>query len=207
MGLKLLLVFAITEFLLSLTPGPAVLLVVSQAVRVGFRSSITGVIGILTGNAFYFVLSALGLAALLSTSVVLFQVVRWLGAGYLIFVGIRMLISKEQAREGQIVTSRTRQSLALFSQGLVTQLSNPKALVFFTALLPQFVSPGGKILAQFVCLGLISIAVEFPVLAVYGLLADKGSNVMPQRWTTLPQRIGGGFLIAAGIGLVSMRSR
>jgi homoserine/homoserine lactone efflux protein len=161
MSLKLLVVFAITEFLLSLTPGPAVLLVISQAIRAGFKSSTVGIIGILTGNTFYFVLSALGLATLLSTSFTLFQVVRWLGAAYLILVGIRMLISSEVAKEGEISTARTRQSLALFSQGLVTQLSNPKALVFFTALLPQFVSPGGKIFAQFVTLGLISIAVEF----------------------------------------------
>jgi homoserine/homoserine lactone efflux protein len=89
MSFKLLLVFAMTEFLLSQTPGPAVLLVVSHGMKVGFRPSLRGTLGVLAGNAIYFVLSALGLGALLLASATLFQAIRWLGAAYLVFIGLR----------------------------------------------------------------------------------------------------------------------
>ena len=94
-SLRLLLVFAITEFLLCLTPGPAVLLVVSQSVRSGFKSSLRATAGILTGNAIYFALSALGLGALLLSSALLFQIIKWVGVLYLVFIGLKMLLAKK----------------------------------------------------------------------------------------------------------------
>jgi threonine/homoserine/homoserine lactone efflux protein len=210
MSLKLLLVFAVTEFLMSLTPGPAVFLVISQGMHAGFRGSLRGIAGILAGNTIYFALSALGLGALLVASASLFQIIKWLGIAYLIVMGVRMVLKREtKDAVGQKMKSR----LALFSQGLITQLSNPRAIVFFTALLPQFISPGarnpgwmgGSMAAQFVVLGLVSIAVEFPVLAAYGWLADRGGNLIPQRFSALPERVAGAFLIGAGIGLAAMR--
>lgn len=209
MSLKLILVFALTEFLLCLTPGPAVLLVVSQGVTAGFKPSLRGTLGILAGNAIYFFLSALGLGALLLASAPLFQIIKWLGIAYLILTGIRMLVSRGEAEtpdDATVASTVTRdRSLKLFSQGLLTQLANPKAIIFFTALLPQFISPGGPVLVQFLLLGVVSIAVEFPVLISYGWLAQRSSRLIPERLSSLPQRIAGGFLICAGVGLASMR--
>src|SRR5689334_18092311 len=93
MSLKLLALFALTELLLSLTPGPAVLLVISQGMRRGLSSSIMSALGILTGNAVYFALSAVGLGVLLKASAPLFEVIRWAGVAYLIFTGSRILWS------------------------------------------------------------------------------------------------------------------
>lgn len=205
MSVKLLLVFAVTELLLSLTPGPAVFLVVSQGMKAGFKPSLRGTLGILTGNAVYFALSALGLGALLLASATLFQAIKWLGAAYLIFVGVRMLISKSESLEVGERAVMSRRSLKLFSQGLITQLSNPKAIVFFTALLPQFITPGERMFEQFLILGLVSIAVELPVLAAYGWAAERGGKLIPERFSSLPDRIAGVFLIGAGVGLASMR--
>ena len=207
MTLKILLIFAVTELLMSMTPGPAVLLVVSQGMRFGFTSSIRGTLGILTGNAIYFALSAAGLGALLLASATLFEIIRWVGVAYLVYVGLRMLISKGDAQAAEDrSTSLRRRSLKLFSQGLLTQLSNPKAIVFFTALLPQFVTPGHHVFRQFLVLGITSISVEFPVLLVYGLIADRGISLIPKgRLSALPERVAGAFLIGAGIGLASMR--
>lgn len=108
MSPRLLLVFALTEFLLCLTPGPAVLLVVSQGVTAGFKPSLRGAAGILTGNAIYFFLSALGLGVLLLASAPLFQIIKWLGIAYLILTGIRMLVSRGEAGtpDDATVTSR-----------------------------------------------------------------------------------------------------
>ena len=206
MTLKLLLIFAVTEFLLSMTPGPAVLLVVSQGMKFGFASSIRGTLGILTGNAIYFALSAAGLGALLIASATLFEVIRWVGVAYLVYVGVRMLISKTDSQTIVDKSTSPRRSLKLFSQGLITQLSNPKAIVFFTALLPQFISPGNQVFQQFLLLGVTSIAVEFPVLLVYGLIAERGVSMIPKgRLSAVPDRVAGAFLIGAGIGLASMR--
>lgn len=122
MSLRLLLLFAITEFLLCLSPGPAVLLVISQAVKNGFHSSLKGAGGILAGNSIYFVLSALGLGALLMSSATLFQVIKWAGAAYLVLIGLRMLLSKTTAEETDQGLVTPKRSIRLSSEGLVTMI-------------------------------------------------------------------------------------
>jgi homoserine/homoserine lactone efflux protein len=205
-SLRVLLVFAITEFLLCLTPGPAVLLVVSQSVRSGFKSSLRGAAGILTGNALYFALSALGLGALLMSSTSLFQIIKWVGVAYLIFIGLKMLLAKKSLADSNQLPTAQKGSMRLFSEGLVTQLSNPKAIVFFSALLPQFVSSAGGVLKQFTVLGIVSLAIEFSVLLSYGWAAERGSRLaLKGRFSLLTDRIAGGFLIGAGLGLAATR--
>lgn len=205
MSLKLLALFALTELLLSLTPGPAVLLVVSQGIRQGLRSSISSALGILTGNAVYFVLSAVGLGALLIASASLFEVIRWLGIAYLIFTGLKILLSTfrranvdSEVRIDENVQSPKR----AFAQGLLTQLLNPKAIVFFTALLPQFVSPEANLAMQFGVLAITSIVVEFFVLLLYGYFADKSRSLISKgRFASWSDRIAGTCLIGVGVSL------
>ena len=206
MSLRLLLVFAVTEFLLCLTPGPAVLLVVSQAVKNGFKSSLKGAAGILTANALYFALSALGLGALLMSSATLFQIIKWVGAAYLVFIGLKMLLIRERLAGTDQDMVTPKRSVRLFSEGLATQLSNPKAIVFFSALLPQFVSKDGGVLAQFIVLGIVSLAIELVVLLSYGWAAERGSRmILKGKFSLLTDRIAGGFLVCAGLGLAATR--
>ncbi|MCG8607617.1 LysE family translocator [bacterium] len=205
MSLELLVIFAFTEFSLSLTPGPAVFLVISQGMKAGFKPSLRGTLGILSGNVLYFSLSALGLGALLMASATLFQAIKYLGAAYLIVIGVKMLIWKRESLTPQKSSAASNLSLRLFSEGLLTQLSNPKAIVFFTALLPQFVTPGESMWEQFIVLGLVSIAVEFPVLVAYGWVAERGGKLIPEKYTGLPERIAGVFLLGAGLGLAAIR--
>lgn len=197
-----LLLFAATELLLSLTPGPAVLLVVSQGMRRGAAVSRRGAAGILTGNAIYFALSAAGLGALLIASKRVFDVLQLAGAAYLVLLGVKMLLwpSREE------VTARVTEDrgTGAFLQGLVTQLANPKAIVFFTALLPQFVDPAKPVAMQFVILGVISILVELPVLLFYGYAADRG-RALYGKHAPLVERLAGACLIAAGAKLAAMR--
>ena len=197
-----LLLFAATELLLSLTPGPAVLLVVSQGIRRGYRSSTRGAAGILTGNAIYFALSAAGLGALLIASKRVFDVLQIAGAA----------LSRADRREDADQAGASRGTATIedtvgagsFLQGLVTQLSNPKAIVFFTALLPQFVDPTRPIAMQFIILGVISIVVELPVLLLYGYAADRG-RARYGKHAPLFERLAGACLIAAGAKLAAMR--
>jgi threonine/homoserine/homoserine lactone efflux protein len=203
MSIEIILIFAATEFLLSLAPGPAVLLVVGQGMRAGFSSSVKGSLGILTGNAVYFALSAFGLGAVLLASAKMFTIIKYAGVAYLVYLGVQMILTKTEPEEDMLIQQiRPNKSFKLFSQGLITQLSNPKAVVFFTALLPQFVTPAnGNITAQFLTLGVVSIAIELPILLLYGWLAERGQKLLPTRWVTLPDRIGGAFLVATGITL------
>jgi homoserine/homoserine lactone efflux protein len=106
MSLKLLLVFAVTEFLLSLTPGLAVLLVFSQGIESGFSPSLRGAAGILTGNAIYFFLCAFGLGTLLLASATLFEIIRWLGIAYLVLTGIRLEERLAPLWAGQILNGK-----------------------------------------------------------------------------------------------------
>lgn len=203
---KLWIVFTVTEFFLSMTPGPAVLLVISQGMKFGGRASLKGTLGILSGNTLYFILSAAGLGTLLLASAQLFQIIKWLGAAYLIFLGIKMFLSKGELTEQIEGTSAQQVSRKLFSQGLITQLANPKAIIFFTALLPQFITTNENLLLQFFILGVTSIVVEFPVLMAYGWIAERGRSLLPKgRFASMPDRVAGIFLIGTGIGLATIR--
>lgn len=201
-----LLLFAATELLLSMTPGPAVLLVVSLGMRRGFASSRRGAAGILAGNAIYFTLSAAGLGALLIASKRVFDVLQIAGAAYLVLMGVKMLIvprRPEVTRRPDDPATRLLDK-GSFPQGLLTQLANPKALVFFTALLPQFVDSSKPMTVQFLVLGVISIAVELPVLLLYGLAADRG-RALYGKHASLIERLSGACLIAAGAKLAATR--
>jgi homoserine/homoserine lactone efflux protein len=198
-----LLLYTATEILLCLTPGPAVLLIISQGIRRGFRSSTRGAAGILVGNSIYFVLSAAGLGALMLASKRVFDVLQIAGAAYLALLGLKMMIRPQRIDTAPAVTDD--RSAGSFVQGLLTQLANPKAIVFFTALLPQFVDPTGNVAMQLLVLGVISILVELPVLLMYGFAADRG-RARYGRHAPLFERLAGACLIAAGAKLAAMRA-
>jgi threonine/homoserine/homoserine lactone efflux protein len=196
--------FVITEIVLSLTPGPAVLFVISQGLRHGGARSIWANIGILSGNAFYFFLSATGLGALLLASHTLFLGVKWLGAAYLIYLGISAFLSK--SANGHLVQEISGTPKVngprLWLRGFGLQVANPKALIFFTALLPQFINPAEPVAWQVLILGISSVVGEFFVLVGYGVLAGRAAHLarLP-RFVRLTDRIAGMLLVGAGAGL------
>jgi threonine/homoserine/homoserine lactone efflux protein len=196
------LAFCATELVLSFTPGPAVLLVVSTALTLGGRAGMAASVGILAANTGYFVLSATGLGAVLLTSWPLFQLIKWIGAGYLIWLGLRLLVSSAPPAGLPAVPSGGR----AFWRGFATQGANPKALLFFTALLPQFVDPHAAIPAQVLLLGVSSVLIELTALGAY-----VAACRLSRRWTQAPglasllRRGGGVMLIAAGAQLAAIR--
>lgn len=207
MSFEVWLLFLVSELVLCLTPGPAVLLVVSQGMRRGFRASVAGSAGVLSVNALWFTFSAVGLGGILLASATLFGVVKWVGAAYLVYLGLRMLVfSFVRGGGGQASGAIPRQG-RMFTQGLLTQIANPKAIVFFTALLPQFVSPEGNLILQFAILGVTSVAAEFCVLLAYGWSAQKGARLLGEKAADLFERVGGALLIFAGIGLAATDRR
>jgi homoserine/homoserine lactone efflux protein len=197
--------FAGTETVLCLTPGPAVLFVLSSALRAGARKSIFSNLGILAANTVYFVLSALGVGSLLAASFDLFSVIKWIGAAYLVYLGLRAIFGKSQIVPDGAPRKETSAG-RMFADGFILQASNPKAIIFFTALLPQFVDPRAPIAPQMTILAMTSVAIEFCVLSGYGIAAGRASAIARRpRYAAWTNRVAGGLLICAGAGLATLR--
>jgi homoserine/homoserine lactone efflux protein len=198
--------FAVTETALCFTPGPAVLLVLSQGLARGTASSIWSNLGILAGNTMYFFLSATGLGAALLASYELFSVIRWVGAAYLIWLGITAFVGTSPVFSVSRAHDAPARRGRIFMNGFVLQASNPKALVFFTALLPQFIDPHASVLTQVTILAVTSVLIEFFVLLAYGAMAGRLTELAKRpRFARLANRIAGSMLISAGIGMARLR--
>ena len=207
MSVEIWLLFVLTEGALCLTPGPAVLLVLSQGMTRGTRASVSANLGILAGNACYFALSATGLGAVLLASYDLFSLIRWVGAGYLVWLGAMAFIGKATVLAVTPSADAPTSWGRTFLNGLVLQVSNPKALVFFTALLPPFIGPRGSVVAQIAILGVTSVVIEFLVLLAYGALAGRLTPVASrQRFQTIANRIAGAMLVGAGVSVALPKS-
>ncbi|MGH7894550.1 MAG: LysE family translocator [Candidatus Binatia bacterium] len=197
--------FLVTETVLCLTPGPAVLLVLSQGLRRGAVASWWSSLGILAGNTFYFVLSATSLGAILVTSYDLFAAIRWIGAAYLVWLGVTTFVGRSPALSVTPARGVARPA-RLVLDGFVLQMSNPKALVFFTALLPQFIDPAASVMSQIAILAVTSLVVELAVLSTYGALAGRATALAAEpRFATATNRVAGSLLVAAGLGTAAIR--
>jgi homoserine/homoserine lactone efflux protein len=197
--------FAVTETALCFTPGPAVLLILSQGLARGTVASIWSNLGILGGNSVYFLVSATGLGAVLVASYELFAAIRWVGAAYLVWLGVLALRGQSAALSMRPVDP-TATGPRMFLNGVVLQAANPKALAFFTALLPQFVDPRASIVVQVAILGGTSVMIEFLVLLLYGALAGRLTALATRpRFGRLANRLAGSMLIGAGVGMAAIR--
>jgi len=192
------LLFVLMETPLCLTPGPAVLFVFAHGLRYGGAKSVWASLGILSANAFYFALSATGLGVLVKTSHNAFLIVKYAGAAYLIYLGAKMIFGKSSALTA---TSDTQtpdvRGSQILGRGILLQMANPKALMFFTAFLPQFVSPNAPIGKQMLILGVTSTVLEFFILAGYGWFAGRLAEL------TKSVRIARRLNVTAGLMLVT----
>jgi len=189
--------YVLTEATLSLSPGPAVMLIIAFGLARGARGAVFATLGILTANGLYFALSATGLGALVASSPKVFAGLKWAGAGYLVVVGVRALVG----HSSPITISQARpedRPRAMYLAGLTLQLANPKTLIFFVAILPQFIDPALPIAAQMLWLAGGSMLPEFFILAGYGYLASRAAGLTADpryvRWT---DRCAGLLVLAA----------
>jgi threonine/homoserine/homoserine lactone efflux protein len=165
-----LALFVGAALLLLVVPGPSVLYIVTQSVSHGRRAGMASVAGITTGTLVHIAAATIGLSALLASSALAFDVVKYLGAAYLILVGIRRLAGLEKAEQAEVPG---RRSLGrLYRQGIVVNTLNPKTALFFLAFLPQFVdSTRGAAWAQILLLGLLFAGLGFVSDGVWALVA------------------------------------
>lgn len=158
--LPLLLAFVAASLALALTPGPAVVYIIARTVAQGRACGLSSVAGVALGNLANAVGAAIGLAALFAVSSTAFTVVKWAGAAYLVYLGIRMWRTPAAAPQDPALPRAEAQPLArVFRDGFVVALLNPKTTLFFAAFLPQFLDAHGSPLLQTVALGMVFCAI------------------------------------------------
>ena len=206
MDLSTWVAFAVLETILCITPGPAVLFVVGTTLSRGRGAGLAATAGIITGNTMYFVLSATSLGAILLASYQLFTVVRYVGAAYLIYLGLRALFGKHDNAGGPSTPLGMTKARSAYAGGTITQLSNPKALIFFSALLPQFVDPHRWLVGQVTILGVTSQVIEALVMLAYILLASGvARSARKSVLANVFERVAGAFLIGAALKLAFIK--
>ena len=193
-------IFALTGLALLVIPGPAVLYVVTRSIDHGRSAGIASVFGITTGTVVHVLLAAVGLSSLVLASRVAYDSVRYVGAAYLVLLGLQRLLTRRSDDGVQGAVSRS--SRALYTQGLVVNLTNPKTIVFIFAFIPQFVDVGaGHVWLQVLVLGLTFAALGFVSDSCYAFLAGAIADRL--RGTPLIARIerwfGGTVLIGLGV--------
>lgn len=191
------MLFAGAVLVICIVPGPNVFMTLSFALSRGFAAASRAVIGTAFASVIFLTVSAFGLIAVLVASKAAFEVIRIAGAGYLIFLGARLLIAA--ARAGSSSDVRVVLTGHPFMQGFVTHVSNPKALLYWTAVLPQFVDNREQPTGQLLLLGLLGMSIGVSVLLLYAALAVHTRHVLDR--PHISQRIdivAGLFFLAAG---------
>lgn len=185
------------------------LLVVSQSLSKGPWAGLAACAGILAANTAYFALSATSVGALLVQSAEVFTAIKWLGAAYLVWLGAKMIVGRHSAIQSASTTSSgstARDTRNAFSIAVITQGANPKALIFFTAILPQFISATSPVVPQILILGISSVVIEFLVLGLYVATCHTARGLIHQSRFVVPiQRLAGVFLVLAGARLAVSR--
>ncbi|HET7554811.1 MAG TPA: LysE family translocator [Gaiellaceae bacterium] len=200
-----LALFVGAALLLLVVPGPSVLYIVTQSVSHGRRAGIASVAGITTGTLVHIAAATIGLSALLASSAAAFDVVKYLGAAYLIVVGLRRLAGRDRLDEPD--DHAPRDLGCLYRQGIVVNTLNPKTALFFLAFLPQFVDPGrGAAWAQILALGLLFAALGFVSDGTWALVAGTlGDRLRRSRRYPAVQRYVSGSVFV-GLGAVAALS-
>jgi threonine/homoserine/homoserine lactone efflux protein len=166
--------FVAAALALLLVPGPAVLYIVARSIDQGRVAGLVSVLGVHLGSLVHVAAAAIGLSSLLVSSAVAFSVVKYAGASYLIYLGVRALLSREEPREVEVRPARLR---TLLRQGAVVNILNPKTALFFLAFLPQFVDPdAGHVALQLIFLGLVFVALGLVTDGLYALAAGTAGE-------------------------------
>lgn len=192
--------FVVASLTLLLTPGPAVMYVVTRSVDQGRKAGLISVLGIQTGTFVHVVGAALGISALLLSSALVFDLVKYLGAAYLIYLGVRKLMTPVKREE--IVVTQEKNLRATYLQGVVVAILNPKTALFFLAFLPQFVDASqGQTTLQTLILGMTFLLMALVTDGMYALLSGTaGQWLKASVWYLRFQRyLAGGVYVGLGV--------
>lgn len=186
---------------LTASPGPSVLLCLTKSVSLGFRSSFFAALGSLTAILIILTLSFTGLGLVVAKSEMAFSVIKWCGAAYLIYLGYKAITSSQESydlADDKLGTSS--KCLPHYISGFIVGASNPKAIVFFTALFPQFINTEASMLLQYLVLASTFLVLELSWLLIYSYMGLRSSKwLLKDGRAKIFNRITGGVFIGAGL--------
>ena len=198
------LAFFIAAIVLAVTPGPGIAYVVARTAASGRSEGLASCLGTGLGGLLHVAAAALGLSLLLAQSAVAFSVVKYLGAAYLVFLGVRLLLSKARSTAPAAASGGPRRA---FIEGIVVEALNVKTALFFLAFLPQFVQAGGSAAAQLVVMGCVCVVLNtlVDVLAVFGSVRLLRSGVTARSRALALNRASGLTLVGLGLYVAAAR--
>jgi threonine/homoserine/homoserine lactone efflux protein len=194
--------FVVAALVLLVIPGPSVLYIVARSIEGGRSAGLVSVLGVQTGAMVHIAFAAVGLSAILASSAVAFSVVKWFGAAYLVWLGLRQIFGRDEGDKD--VTVEPARLSRVFSQGVIVNILNPKTALFFLAFLPQFVDPArGAAWTQILLLGATFVILALCSDGLYALLSGTAGGWLRRRMQGATFRRGqrfvsGGILIALG---------
>jgi len=191
-----LLLFIGAELIFSLTPGPTVMMISAYGFKGGFRDALAAIAGTQTGNTLWYVICVTGLGALVTASPSLFHAIRLLGAAYLVWLGASAIWKSFHAAPDQ---HGPRLMGKPYVQATLTQMGNPKAILFFGAIVPQFLDTHGPLMPQYLIMFVVTFIGESIILTSYGWLASHGGRLAGLRHAVWRERISGVVLLALGV--------
>ncbi|WP_439587787.1 LysE family translocator [Hydrogenophaga sp.] len=201
-----LLIFALVSLVGIATPGPTVLLALSNGSRYGVRASLPGMAGAVVSDFVLIAAVALGLGALLAASEFAFSVVKWVGVAYLAYLGVRMLMSTGTlAVPGDDPGALPPSGRSIFMRSFFVAVSNPKGYLMFTAFLPQFIVPTEPQFAQYATLAITFAVIDFMVMLVYAVAGVQALRVLKANGVLWLDRCCGGVLLALAGSLALYR--
>jgi threonine/homoserine/homoserine lactone efflux protein len=199
--------FVVAAVALLVVPGPAVLYIVTRSVEQGRAAGLVSVLGVHLGSLVHIAAAAVGLSSLLVSSAVAFNVVKYLGAAYLVFLGVRALLTRVERTDVEV---RPAPLGTLLGQGAVVNVLNPKTALFFFAFLPQFVDPTrGSAALQIVFLGLVFVALGVVSDGLYALVAGTAGNWLrsSRAFFAVRRYVSGSVFIGLGLAAAFSGSR
>jgi threonine/homoserine/homoserine lactone efflux protein len=204
--LELWLAFVTTYTVISIIPGPSVLLITGQALSRGNKAAFMCILGELIGDAVLVGLSLFGVGAILAASSELFQIVKWVGVFYMAYLGYRQIVEARQYGVNLSPTTKRSDGMSSLKAGFFTAVLNPKAIIFYVAFLSQFLDPNANIYSQFAIVAVTSTVIVGIVLGGYALLAAQARKIFQS--AKARRRFGytgGGFLIGGSVFMASIR--
>lgn len=206
MSLATLLVFSMVALVAIATPGPTVLLALANGSRYGVRRALPGMFGAVLSDFVLVGAVALGLGALLAASEFWFSVLKWVGAAYLAWLGLRLLRSRggfELPSQDAAQAAGSRR--AIFSKSFLVAVTNPKGYLFCSALLPQFIDPAAAQAPQYITIAIVFAALDFAVMFGYAFLGARAVRLLKARATQWLDRVCGAALLALAGSLAFYR--
>ena len=206
MSLATLLVFSMVALVAIATPGPTVLLALANGSRYGVRRALPGMFGAVLSDFVLVGAVALGLGALLAASEFWFSVLKWVGAAYLAWLGLRLLRSRggfELPSQDAAQAAGSRR--AIFSKSFLVAVTNPKGYLFCSALLPQFIDPAAAQAPQYIAIAIVFAALDFAVMFGYAFLGARAVRLLKARATQWLDRVCGAALLALAGSLAFYR--